>query len=245
MRLSHTVRRAGAVTALAVAVASGPALAGASFAAPHKSLSATISAHPQAILADGKSTTRISVKLFHGHAARKAALTLATADTPSGGGSCGTLKATSGTTGRNGMFRTTYTSSSVVGFCTITATSGSATASVTIDQLDPTLAAASTRYTLTAAAKPAHVKADGTSTSTVTITVLNGSTPVAGDAVVVGERALQPKACGAIVLGAATTDASGRVTATYTSSTSRGNCFLRAQEAATGANDVLVIHQGR
>jgi adhesin/invasin len=247
MKLSHTVRRAGTVSALAVAIASGPILASASFAAPHHpSLSATISAHPTAILADGKSTTTISVKLFHGHAARKAAVTLATADVPSGGGSCGTLTATSGATGHNGMFRTTYTSSSVVGFCTVTVTSGTATASVTIDQKDPTLAAALTVYSIAASAKPTHLKANGTSTSTITVTVTNGTSAVPGDAIWIGERALRPGACGTVARGAATTDSNGQVTATYTSSTKAGNCLLRAREASTAAaSGAIVIHQGR
>lgn len=244
MTTRHIVRRAAAAGVAAVAIASGPLLASASFAGTHAKLTAAIRAHPERVLANGTATTHITVKLFHGHIARHAAVALTTADTPSGGGSCGTLTATSGTTGRNGMFRTTYTSSLVVGFCTVTVTSGAATASTTIDQIDPVLAAASTRYSISATVKPRHLKADGKSATTATITVTNGSLPVAGDAIFVGERSLRANACGTIALSSPTTDALGQVTVTYTASTTAGGCFLRAQEAQTGAaTGGVVIHQ--
>ena len=202
-------------------------------------LEVTVHASPTSVLANGTATSKIVVKLRHGKAARNAAVTLTTTATPSSGTSCGTLSATSGTTGKNGRLAVTYTASSTVGFCTITATSGTATGLTTVVQTDPTLV--NTHYQITASATPTALKADGTSTSTLTITVTNGATPVANDAVFVSERALHAGACGTIAYGAPTTDATGSATVTYTSSTTAGNCKLRAFEASTGSASGAVV----
>jgi hypothetical protein len=223
----------GALAIAAAPIAFGSP-AGASPAKHTHPLAVSIGARHRWVLANGTSTSLIAVRLSHGFRGASGSVTLTSADTPSGGGSCGTLAASSGTTKHNGIFATKYTSSSVVGFCTITATSGTASASVTIDQINPTLYAAKTHYRVHASASVNHIAANGTSTSTITFTVTDGVTPVAGDALLASAAALPHRACGSLALGAATTDASGQITATYTSSTSRGICLLWATEAATG-----------
>jgi hypothetical protein len=242
MKIRSSATIAGALLAGASLGLGGTALAAGK--GHGHALQLSVRAQGPVVLANGTATSKIIVKAQHGKAARKAAITLTEAATPSAGTSCGNLSASSGTTGRNGTFSVTYTASSTVGFCTITAASGSATGSATVTQIDPTLAAAKTTYTIAASAKPSSLAANGTSTSTITLTVTNGSAAVTGDAVLVSERALKAGACGALAYGAPVTDSSGQDTVTYTSSTSRGNCVLRAFEASTGANSgAIVIHQ--
>jgi hypothetical protein len=229
-------------------VASSALVAGPASAAPrhhgHWSREALVSGRAR-VLANGTDTTRVFLKHFGPDHGASQSVALSTSATPSGGGSCGTLKATSGTTGHHGFFATVYTASGTVGFCTITATSGALTTSTTVDQVDPTLAAAKTRYHVQAVATPTRIKADGLSTSTITLTVQNGTTPVAGDAIwLSGLGRFGHSACGAIALSSPTTNASGQVTARYTSTTSPGHCVIRATEAATGRSSrVVVIHQ--
>jgi len=206
----------------------------------HQQLSISVSTHPQVILANGSATTSISVKLRHGKARVAAAVLIS--ETASTSGSCGTPSATSGATGRSGRLVVAYTASSVVGFCTIVASSGSLSASVTIDQIDTALSAAGTHYSLTAQAVPSSVKANGSSTSQVTLTVLNGAAPVAGDSVNGVERALQHGACGTLSAAGSTTS-SGKFLFTYTATSTKGNCLVRFSEAATGASAVAVVHQ--
>ncbi len=234
------------VSALAIAAApialSG--VAGASKNAPHRTLRAAILAHPRWVLANGTASAKIVVRISKGFAGSSgASVTLTTADTPSGGGSCGTLGAASGTTGKHGFFTTSYTASSTVGFCTITATSGTATAAATIDQIDPTLYAAKTHYRVHGTASAHRIPGNGTSTSTITYTVTNGTTPIAGDALLVSSVSLGRGACGTTALSSPTTNASGQVTVTYTSSAARGLCLLWATEASTGhsSNGVLIF----
>ncbi|HLK44440.1 MAG TPA: hypothetical protein VKT18_00565, partial [Acidimicrobiales bacterium] len=219
----HTRSLGLALGALAIAAAPVALAAPAGAAGHAPKLSVRVAVHPRVLLADGKDTARVLVFLRHGgRADAKATVTLATADTPSGGGSCGTLAATSGTTRRDGVFSTTYTASSAVGFCTITATSGTAAGSVTLDQRDPTLAAAGTQYRVRGTASPTRIAPNGTSTSTITFTVTNGTTPVAGDAIWVSAFSLGHGTCGTVALASPTTGSNGQVTATYTSSTTRG-----------------------
>lgn len=226
---------AGAAAICATSLAGGAVALAAT--PPRHMARVQVRAHRATLLANGTATSKVSVRVGPGRWARHQAVSLATS------GTCGALAATSGTTGRNGRFSTTYTASSTVGFCVVTATSGASSASVTITQIDPTLAAAGTHYSTTASASPSSVRADGTSTSTVTFTVRNGATPVASDPVAVVERALRAGACGGVTLGSTSTDGNGQDAITYTSSTSRGNCLLWVIEAATGSRSVVVIHQ--
>lgn len=195
--------------------------------------------------ANGTATTRVRLRLFGPHEGGGQPVTLSTSATPSGGGSCGTLAKSTGTTGRHGVFATLYTASSSIGFCTITATSGALGASTTLVQVDATLAAAGTHDRLQAVATPTRIKADAMSTSTITLTVQDATSPVAGDPIWVSEVSLPRRAtCGSVALGSPTTGANGQVTATYTASGTPGRCLLRVTEAATGRSSrVLVIHQ--
>ncbi len=238
--MSHSFRRAVAAGSLILGGVALTALPASAHGHPHESVMA--SSHPSRVLADGKSTTNIHVRILHQLSA-PGAITLATADFPSGSGACGTLGATSGTASHHGRFSTTYTASSVVGFCTVTVTADSATTSFVIDQIDPTQAAADNHYTLTLATSAHSIKADGTSTSTITATVTNGATPVSGDPVNFVTRAVHAGSCGAIVTSGPSTDVNGVVTFTYTSSTHRGICLIRVREAATSASNLTPILQ--
>ncbi len=217
----------------AVTFAASPAFAAGHH---HRAEKILVAAHPSRVLANGTATSTIAVKLQHAPAGTNS-VSLAAA------GTCGSLAASTGNANRAGRFSTTYTSSSTVGFCTVTATSGSLSASVTIDQIDPSLAASDTHFTVSASANPSVLKADGTSTSQITFTALNGSSPVSGDPVMAVARSLQKGACGGLSAGGAT-DGNGQFVFTYTASTARGNCFVRVTEAATGQSAVVVLHQG-
>ncbi len=239
-------RLALGVAALVAASALGaaPALAASPAHHPRWTREAIVAGHHR-LLANGTATTRIFLKLFGPDQGARQPVTLSTSATPSGGGSCGVLAASSGTTGRHGFFVTAYTASSTVGFCTITATSGALTATTTLVQLDPTLAAAGTAYHVQAAATPTRITADGTSTSTVTLSVQSATTPVAGDPIWVSELGRLGRAtCGTVALSSLTTDASGQDTVTYTASSTPGRCVLRVTEAATGRSSrAVVVHQ--
>ena len=236
------IRKAGITVVGAASLMASLGLAtGSAFAAPKHAVSTTVSAHPANVPADGKSTSKITVKMHGAKSGAATAVTLTAVATPAG--ACGTLAASTGTTGKNKMFSTTYTASSVIGFCNVSATGGGATGSVTIAQIDPVLAAASTHYTVTFTTKPTKVAANGTSTATLTATVMNGITAVSGDEVSVTEKALKPGACGTFALSAGTTDANGQVSITYTSSTKAGNCKVIVEEAATASHASLVVHQ--
>jgi adhesin/invasin len=208
-----------------------------------------ISAHRHVVLANGTDKSNISVGLFGSLRGTASAVTLTTTATPSGGTSCGTLGSLTkkhvwrGWHRLHGRLVATYEASSTVGFCTITATDGSFSASTTIDQVDPTLAASHTRYTITSAASPTSIKADGASTSTVTLTVLNGSTPVAGDAIWVRTASGRPGVCGTAALSSPTTGANGQVTITYTASSKPGRCLITSTEASTARSASSVIAQ--
>lgn len=208
-----------------------------------------ITSHRHVVRANGSDKSNVSVQLFGSLRGTAAAVTLTTTATPSGGASCGTLGSLTkkhvwrGWHRLRGRLVATYEASSTVGFCTVTATDGTFSASTTIDQIDPTLAASHTRYSITSSASPTSIKGDGTSTSTVTVTVLNGTTPVAGDAIWVGTASLRRGACGTTALSSATTDASGQVTVTYTASSKPGRCLISSTEASTARTARSVIAQ--
>jgi hypothetical protein len=209
----------------------------------HPAPRAVFMVHSPVIKADGTSTARVMFKELFVRPKTHISVTLSSADVPSGSGACGTLASTSGTTGHGGFFITKYTSSSTVGFCVLTATAGTLSATAVIDQIDPTLAAASTKYTTTLSASTNVLKADGISTSTLTATVMNGATAVAGDPVYVALVSLRSGACGSFALGAPATDANGQVAITYTSSTKIGNCHVLVVEAATASHASTVLMQ--
>jgi hypothetical protein len=145
-----------------------------------------------------------------------------------------------GSTGRNGIFQTTYRTTLVSGFCTITATVGKSKGSVMIDQESPL---AKTPYVIGFVASSTKLSANGTSTTTATATVTNDGKAVSADPVIVTSVASSNGSCGAVVLGSATTNSSGQATAVYTSSTVKGTCQLKATEAFSGSSSGAVVIQ--
>jgi adhesin/invasin len=87
-------------------------------------------------------------------------------------------------------------------------------------------------------ANPTSIRADGTSTSTVTATVTTGvgSNPVVGDTVNFVATGVNPSTtCTNSNLSAltGTTNAAGQVTVTYTASTTVGFCTITATETGS------------
>jgi hypothetical protein len=198
----------------------------------------TVAAAQARIKADGQSTSRITVKVRNGRTVvRDAKVALTLSATPLA--SCGSLATLSGRTNRNGIFQTTYRSSTTTGFCTTTATIGTSKGSVVIVQTNP-LAASPDSVTLsTKSTKISRDQVIG-----LAITVQNGGAPAANDPVMITETAGQPAACGALDPDETTTDASGQLTVLYYGSNVAGNCQLRAIESVSGASsNALVIQQ--
>jgi hypothetical protein len=109
---------------------------------------------------------------------------------------------------------------------------------------------------VTVDASPPALPADGTSTSTITITATDSNgDPVAGDSMTVFTRDdnATPGACGALsndsdVDGdagdALITNAAGQVTVTYTASTISSDCYILATDNTVGTTNQAVIYQG-
>lgn len=163
-------------------------------------------------------------------------------------GSCGSVSPTSGTTNSSGQSSTTYTASTTVGFCTVTATE-SATGNAGKATIDQTVNPTPTT-SIAEAASPASISANGTSTSTITVQVCTpagagvagttgsctaGNTAVAGDLIHLTMAGSASGACGTLSATDGATNASGTFTATYTSSTNGGTtCTITAQESNGG-----------
>jgi hypothetical protein len=163
--------------------------------------------------------------------------------TLSGGAACGSVSPTSGTTDSTGSVATTYTASTTVGFCTLTATDtsstpsqfasgGTGTASIT-----QTAGVAGNTTVVTAGTNP--VPADNVSTSTLTIQVAgtaNFNDPVM---LTTGSGA----SCGTVSPATGSTDGTGKFTATYTASAVGGTCVVTATEANGGSSGSVTITQ--
>jgi hypothetical protein len=163
--------------------------------------------------------------------------------TLSGGAACGSVSPTSGTTDTTGNVATTYTASTTVGFCTLTATDtsstptqfasgGTGTASIT-----QTAGVVGNTTAVTAGTNP--VPADNVSTSTLTIQVTgtaNFNDPVM---LTTGSNA----ACGTVSPTTVATDGTGKFTATYTASAVGGTCVVTATEANGGSPGSVTITQ--
>jgi adhesin/invasin len=158
-----------------------------------------------------------------------------------------------------GIASFTYTSSTTVGFCAITATEAQqgAKGTATVDQV--TVVAPSSSYNITVIASPPTIPANSpttpSSTSTVTATVTGVATaPVVGDEVMF---TLTGTNCGLFTAGGDTivpgptgleafsaTVADGTTTPlTYTASTTPGSCTVSVQEANQAQVNSTVITQ--
>jgi hypothetical protein len=213
----------------------------------------TITASTTSIPADNKSTSKIDVTVFDASGNPVALDPVSITTTPTPAGACGTLSSNSGTTGSNGKIPTiTYTASTTPGTCKITATEliKGQNASVTITQTPPqnTVVISPTSE---CDACSINVNGDGTSSFGFTVTVTNPVTAavVVGDTVTVTNTAnpSTPGACGTngALSGtpAGTTNVSGQVLWTYTSSAAVGFCNVKATESATSGSDTVMVTQ--
>ena len=176
---------------------------------------------------------------------------------------CGTILPASIVTNAVGVASFTYTSSTTVGFCAITATEAAqgAKGSATVAQV--TVVPPSSFYAIGVVASPVSIPANGTSTSTVTATVTGQDLAlVPGDEVMFS---ISPTAtCGtftAVVTGSGTDTIvtggqeafvntgvltgllPGAAGLTYTSSATPGTCTVTAQEANQGLSSTTTITQ--
>ena len=145
----------------------------------------------------------------------------------------------------SGNATVTYTASTASGFCRVTVEESETGQSggVEIDQLTNP-APANGPFTVTVSANPSTIPADGKSTSTITVTVKdkNGSA-VSGDPIQLSLSASPNGACGSLSASTGTTNASGQLVVTYTTSSTVGFCTISAQEANTGASSSALITQ--
>jgi adhesin/invasin len=194
---------------------------------------------PSSVLANGATTSTVTVTVTNSTPAPVSADPVLLTMTPSAAGSCGRLSAATGTTNGSGQVSATYTSSTTAGTCTITAqeaqTGVSNSAVVTQTSLN----------VVTVTPVPSSVPADGTTTSTVTVNVKSGlGANVVGDTVTFSLTANPSGACGPLTpAGPYSTNASGNVVVTYTSSTTVGFCTVKATETGTGQSGSSAIDQ--
>lgn len=158
-------------------------------------------------------------------------------ETPSTTGACGTLNPTTGTTNAAGQVTSTYTASTVVGSCTITATEANngLTGSTTISQTGGN--------TVTVSPSSSTLAATGSTTQSFTATVDTVSGPTVGSGDTVSFAVSGQNACGSVSPTSATTTASGTVTTVYTTSTTAGFCTVKATESQFGATGTAVVDQ--
>jgi protocatechuate 3,4-dioxygenase beta subunit len=157
------------------------------------------------VTADGTSTTTLTVTVLDAHGNPVAG----TAVTLSGSGSSNSFGALSGTTDANGVFKTTL-ASTLAQSETITATAGSVQEHTSVSFL----AGAPSSATSSIVASSPTVTADGTSTTTLTVTVLDAhGNAVAGTAVTLSGSG-SSNSFGAI---SGTTNANGVFTTTLAS----------------------------
>jgi adhesin/invasin len=198
-----------------------------------------ITANPDQVAANGTSTSTLTAGVFtNGAADNGDVVTLV--GVPSAAGSCGSFPSTL-TTGANGLATGTYTSSDVVGTCTILATgpAGTGTATVTISQVP-----VANVYNETITATPNVVIANGSSTSNILDTVTDNGTAVSGDVVTFTLQPSVANACGTLFSPTETTLANGTTpTDVYTASSTVGSCTVTAKDADGGVSASVVITQ--
>jgi hypothetical protein len=153
-------------------------------------------------------------------------------------GACGTLSASTATTGAGGVTPgVTYTASTTVGFCTVMATEAG-TGSSTTAQI--TQHGTATNTTAVTASPTGPFPADGAKTSTITATVSGNG--IAND-LVSFTMSGAAGVCGTLSAASATTNSSGVASVTYTVSTTAGTCTITATESNGGSSNTVAIVQ--
>jgi hypothetical protein len=193
---------------------------------------------PSSVPADGKTTSSVTSTVTNRVTGPVAGTVVTYVLSPNPTGSCGALSATSATTGPGGTTpAVTYTATSTVGFCTISATeagTGSGTSSLITQHGTAANTAAVT-------ASPNTMQADGMSTATLAVTVTGSA--AANDLVAFTLTPSIAGACGTLSAGSAMTSAGGVATVTYTASNTAGTCTVTATEAAGGSSATAAITQ--
>jgi hypothetical protein len=164
-------------------------------------------------------------------------------------GTCGSVNPGSGSTDSSGNVSTVYISSTTTGFCTIKGTeaatggSGSTTIAQTVSPKPTGMATAATSTNNAGSTgctfiAPATVctPADGatTLTETATVTCTPGTCVAANansDPVRWTTSASVSGSCGTLTPSTGTTDSTGKLSVTYTPSTTQGQCTVTATEA--------------
>jgi len=196
-------------------------------------------ASPLFVPANNTGTTKVTATItnIHGAAVVGEPITFYSADN-----SCGRVNApASVTTNSSGVATATYTASTTSKWCAVHAEIPSLKhPPVEIDQRTSPVPTGAP-YTLALTASPTSVVANGTSTSTVTVTVHDSSAnPVGKDSVLLTTT----PSCGTLFKVAPfTSEGTGQATATYTSSKTVGSCTVTGTEANTGTTSSVSIKQ--
>jgi adhesin/invasin len=200
----------------------------------------SLAAVPGVIPADGASASTVTATVRNGSGVTVAGDSVQFATVVNVPGSCGILVPATGITNALGQVSVTYTASAVPGGCTVKATEAQsgAVGSVSITQ---TAVPNSVIIMLT----PSSIPANGTSTSTVAVTVKSGVTgaPIPGDTVIFALMGSPPGVCGTLVATTGTTNAVGQLSTTYLPSTTPGFCAVTATETLTGGRGSATITQ--
>lgn len=198
--------------------------------------SLTATANPTTVAANGTATSTITVLV------KNSAGGPVSADTILGsapGGGCGTLTSSSATTSSQGVATFTYTAGTTAASCTVsfTDTMDHLSGSVTIGQ-------GVTGNTVQVVPNPSSLPADGSSTSTVNVSLATSSgAPVANDALTASLSG-GTGVCGSLSSTTATTDSSGKATFIYTAGKTTGTCLVTVKEtAAAGSTGEATLTQ--
>lgn len=197
----------------------------------------TASASPATIVANGTSTSAVAATVLQNGADAAGISVLFTATPAFPAGVCGTLPATPVVTDAAGVTPTvTYSSSTIPGFCTITATAAAVggVGTVALDQTSTT----STATAVSVNANPSTINVGGTSTVSATVTGAAG-TAIIGDQV---HFTMSGTACP--TGGTATLKPANGVTpatTTFTAGRVAGSCTVTATEAFSGQSGSTTI----
>jgi adhesin/invasin len=140
------------------------------------------------------------------------------------------------TTDANGNAAVTYTAGTTVDVvgCKVIATEANTAQSGSGTEPQTTVP-----NTITVSANPSSIAANGTSSSTISITVTNPAGNGVAEGVVIGKSGNPTLACGTVP-AAATTNSSGNASVVYISSTTTGFCTITVTDASGGSSTVTI-----
>ncbi len=205
--------------------------------APGSAYTVTVTPAAPSLAANGKTTQSITATVDNATPAPVAGDPVMFTLTPSVAGACGTLSSMTGTTNAAGQVVVTYTTSTTAGTCTISAEeaneghSGNTVVTQTASDI------------VTVGANPSSIPANGTSTSTITVTdTTGGGAPVAGVTITFS---VTPGGGTFSSGGTCTTNASGTCSVVYISSTTAGFYTITGLETAggTGSSGNVTVDQ--